>query len=394
MGDSPATNILIVDDEPRNLLALEALLEPLKQNVIHAHSGAEALRHVLATDFSVILLDVQMPNMDGFEVASLIRARERSRLVPIIFLTGIGNTQEWIARGYIAGAVDYMIKPIVPEILRAKVEIFVELAKSRTRIEEELRARVLFTKEIATLNQALQKSNDELMTMNEDLAAFNQTVSHDLRAPLRHIQGFIEILGESLAGKIDDEQSKQFAVVKNSAARMVTLINDLLAFCRLSKAQLQERRVDMQRLVETVRDSLAPDFQGRVIQWEISNLGTVHGDEALLRQVWSNLISNAVKYSRNVTPARIVIDSHEERAEKVFRISDNGAGFDMKHVGKLFSVFERLHSTRDFEGVGIGLANVRRIVERHGGRVWAEGSPGKGATFYFALPNAPKEALS
>ena len=127
---------------------------------------------------------------------------------------------------------------------------------------------------------------------------------------------------------------------------------------------------------------------------DAGSLGTALGDESLLRQVWSNLISNAVKYSRNVTPARIVIDSYDEQTGKVFRIADNGAGFDMKHVGKLFSVFERLHSTRDFEGVGIGLANVRRIVERHGGRVWGEGSPGKGATFYFSLPNAPTEALS
>ncbi|ATC65556.1 hybrid sensor histidine kinase/response regulator [Nibricoccus aquaticus] len=394
MGDTTATNILIVDDEPRNLLALDAILEPLKQNVTHAHSGAEALRHVLNTQFAVILLDVQMPTMDGFEVASLIRARERSRVVPIVFLTGIGNTQEWVSRGYVAGAVDYMIKPIVPEILRSKVEIFVELAKSRSRIEEELRARVLFTQEIATLNQALQKSNDELLTMNEDLAAFNQTVSHDLRAPLRHIQGFIEILGASLSTQLTEPQQKQFAVIKNSAARMVTLINDLLAFCRLSRAQIQAQRVDMQRLVESVRASLEPDFQDRIIEWDISNLGTVYGDEALLRQVWSNLISNALKYSRKVTPARIVIDSKDERPEKIFRITDNGAGFDMKYAGKLFGVFERLHPEKEFEGVGIGLANVRRIVERHGGRVWAEGSPGNGATFYFALPNAPRDSLS
>jgi light-regulated signal transduction histidine kinase (bacteriophytochrome) len=382
------TSVLIVDDEPKNLLAVEAVLQPLGTTMVRASSGPVALRKVLEGDFAVILMDVQMPGMDGFEAAGMIRAREKSRNIPIIFLTGIGDTAAWVSRGYVAGAVDYLVKPIVPEILRAKVEIFVELATARLKLQEEMAARAKAAKEIESLNEVLAQRNAELMEANADLESFNQTVSHDLRTPLRHIQGYIEMLDASLAGRLQGTELEQLDVIKNAASRMNVLVNDLLSFCRLSRAHLTEQAVDMRRLVDSVLEILRPDLRQRAIDWKIEELGTVRGDRALLQQVWTNLISNAVKYSKKALPAKIVIERKDEKTGPVFRVTDNGVGFDMKYAEKLFGVFQRLHSAKEFDGVGIGLANVRRVIERHGGRVWAEASPGAGASFYFSLPGA------
>ncbi len=386
MALPPPTNILLVDDEPKNLLALSAILEPLGQNLIEAHSGDDALRLVLQYDFSVILLDVQMPGMDGFEAARLIRGRERSRHIPIIFLTGIGNTLEWISRGYLSGAVDYIIKPIVPEFLRAKVEVFVELATARMRLHEQMAKRAQAAAEIEELNRALEKTNAELRDANEDLESFNQTVSHDLRAPLRHIQGYIEILDTTLGESLTETARKQLTVIKDSASRMTVLVTALLSISQIGRGPLVAKDVDMDALVRETLAQLQPDIGDRRVEWSIAPLGVVRGDPDLLRQVWVNLFSNAVKYTRRSDPAYIAVERQDNAREVTFRIRDNGVGFDMKYAGRLFGAFSRLHSSRDFEGTGVGLATVRRIVDRHGGRVWAESVPGEGATFRFALP--------
>jgi Bacteriophytochrome (light-regulated signal transduction histidine kinase) len=388
MAQSPSTNILLVDDEPKNLLALRAVLEPLNQNLVEAQSGDDALRLVLQHDFSVILLDVQMPGMDGFEAARLIRKRERSRHIPIIFLTGIGHTHEWISQGYLSGAVDYIIKPIVPDFLRAKVEVFVELAIARAHLHEQMAKRAQAAAEIEALNRALEKTNAELREANEDLASFNQTVSHDLRAPLRHIQGYIDILDTTIGANLDESARKQLNIIKESAARMTVLVNALLSISQIGRGPLAAKEADMDALVRETREQLEHDIQDRRIEWSIAPLGVVLGDPDLLRQVWVNLLSNAVKYTRRSDSAYIAIERLENAREVIFRIRDNGVGFDMKYADRLFGAFSRLHSARDFEGTGVGLATVRRIVDRHGGRVWAESKPGEGATFQFALPKA------
>jgi signal transduction histidine kinase len=376
----------MVDDEPSNLLALEAILEPLGQRLIRANSGAEALRHVLDQDFAVILLDVQMPELDGFETAAMIRDRERSRHIPIVFLTGIGRSSEWVFRGYLAGAIDYLMKPLVPDILRAKVEIFVELAKARRQLQAEMTERSRVAQEVQELNRILKKKNAELAEANAELDAFNHTVSHDLQGPLRHIQGYIGMLKRSLGDRLEGTDRRHFDNIGNAATRMNVLVTALLSFCRIGRMKLVQQPVDMDRLVAEVIESLAPDLKHREIGWEISPLQAATGDEALLRQVWVNLIANAVKYSRHRQPARIRLSSHAGEAEIVYVIKDNGVGFDMKQADRLFGVFERLHGEAEFEGTGIGLANVRRIVERHGGQVRAEGVTGEGATFQFTLP--------
>ncbi len=386
MNTDPKVNVLLVDNEPANLIALEATLEYLGQNLVKAYSGTEALRYVLDQDFAVILLDVQMPGLNGIETAALIRERERSRHIPIIFLTGAVKTEEMMFKGYSAGAVDYLMKPIVSEVLRAKVEVFVELAQARQKLQQEIAERARVATEIAKLNRVLEEKNKDLMAANADLETFGYSVSHDLRAPLRHIQGYIDILEESAGPKLDDEDRQQMKCIKDSASRMGQLIDDLLTFSRIGRAEMLKRTVNMDALVRETLQEAQPDLSGRNILWNVQPLPEVQGDCNLLRQVWVNLISNAVKYTRPRDPARIEIGHAVQDNEIIFHVRDNGVGFNMDYANKLFGVFHRLHSGSQFEGTGIGLANVRRIIQRHGGRTWAEGQEQAGATFYFTLP--------
>jgi signal transduction histidine kinase len=376
-----------VDDEPGNLLALEATLECLGQNLVRAHSGPEALRAVLNQDFAVILLDVQMAGMNGLETAAMIREREQSRHIPIIFLTGVVKTAEMMFKGYSTGAVDYLMKPVVSGVLRAKVEVFVELALIRQELRDEAAERARVAAEVSKLNMDLEQKNQDLMEANADLETFSYSVSHDLRAPLRHIALYLEILEESFAGSIGEEARSHIKLVKESTGRMGQLIDALLEFARVGRSEMLKTRVDMRALLEDARRDLEPDLEGRNVVWSISPLPEVSGDESLLRQVWANLLGNAVKYSRERDPATITVDGVAQDEEIIFQVADNGAGFNMDYANKLFGVFQRLHGARQFEGTGIGLANVRRIVQRHGGRTWAEGKVGEGAKFYFTMPN-------
>jgi two-component system sensor histidine kinase/response regulator len=386
MNVGKKVNILMVDDEPANLSALEAILECLGQNLVRASSGKEALRHVLDEDFAVILLDVQMPDMSGIETAALIRERERSRHIPIIFLTGTVRTAEMMFKGYSAGAVDYLMKPLVSGILRAKVEVFVELAVARQKLQDEIAERARIAVEISKLNMDLEQKNEDLLAANADLEAFGHSVSHDLRSPLRHIQGYVYHLQESAAGKLNDEERQQMKAIKDAAARMGRLIDDLLEFSRIGRMEMRRRPVSMDSLFKETVAQMEPDLAGRNIVWDIQPLPEVLGDRNLLRQVLVNFVANAIKYTRPRNPAKISIRAVIQDNEVVFQIADNGVGFDMAYADKLFGVFQRLHLESEFEGTGIGLANVRRIIQRHGGRTWAEGKVEAGSVFYFALP--------
>jgi two-component system, sensor histidine kinase and response regulator len=365
-----AAPVLVVDDRPDKRLALVAALGR-ENEVVTAASGTEALRHLLARPFAVVLMDVHMPGIDGFETARLIRGREQSRDTPIIFVTA--DDQD-AARGYSLGAVDFVHAPFVAEILRAKVAVFVELYRKN--------------EDVRRLNSVLQERLAELTGLNEELEAFSYSVSHDLRAPLRHVLGFVDLLRRRSEETLDEPSRRYLSLISTAATRMTALIDDLLSFSQTSRVGLRWTTVDLAVLVAEVREHLAPDIAEREVIWQIGELPPVWGDHALLRIAFTNLLQNALKYSRGVSPTRIEVAARTEGDRVVVHVRDNGVGFDMAFAGKLFGVFQRLHRVDEFEGTGIGLATVRRIVTRHGGRVWAEASPGEGATFFLALPRS------
>ncbi len=239
-------------------------------------------------------------------------------------------------------------------------------------------------------NKSLQMVNHQLETANTELEAFSYSVSHDLRAPLRHIQGYAAMLVREASPQLPAAARRHVEIVMEASRQMGTLIDDLLAFSKMGRIGMQETRIDLTELATTVRGELAASAPERVVEWTIGPLPRVVGDPALIRLVLVNLLGNAFKYTRGREPARIEFGSQGvDQGRAVLFIRDNGAGFDMKYAHKLFGVFQRLHRMDEFEGTGIGLATVRRIVARHGGRTWAEGAVGSGATFSFTLALAP-----
>jgi light-regulated signal transduction histidine kinase (bacteriophytochrome) len=232
----------------------------------------------------------------------------------------------------------------------------------------------------------------ELARINEELDASTSSVSHDLRAPLRHLTGFAVLL-EKKAEDADPQVRRYAGLIGSAAARMTALIDDLLIFARTSRAPLRAAAIDLNELV---RDIIATDIheesRGRVIEWQVDPLPIVSGDRALLRQAFLNLLSNAVKYTRTRDCARVHVGAGGGGHESIVFVRDNGVGFDMAYAGKLFGVFQRLHGDDEFEGTGVGLANVRRIVQRHGGRTWAQGAPQQGATFFLSFPSHERHA--
>jgi signal transduction histidine kinase len=249
--------------------------------------------------------------------------------------------------------------------------------------------------EMLSHSRELGTANQQLRALNEELEAFSYSVSHDLRAPLRHIAGFSEMLANHAAATLDEKGRRYLKTIGDSAGRMGTLIDDLLMFSRMGRSEMRRQSASLSEIVAATLDTLKSDSGARQIRWEIGELPKVEGDVPMLRQVFANLLGNAVKYSRHQPETRISVSARPEKAGMVeIRVQDNGAGFDMKYAPKLFGVFQRLHSASEFEGTGVGLAIVRRIVQRHGGRIWAESAPGSGATFYFTLPVARSAASS
>ncbi|MBN5031966.1 PAS domain S-box protein [Stenotrophomonas maltophilia] len=250
---------------------------------------------------------------------------------------------------------------------------------------------------VEELNRQLEGKVAQVSEVNRELEAFSYSVSHDLRAPLRHVAGFSDKLSRHLGDAADDKSRHYLEVISSSARRMAALIDDLLVYSRLGRAAMRQQAVDMQSLVADTRAMLDSNLQAEAensghahqVEWSIAPLPIVVGDENMIRQVWLNLLGNAVKYSGNREPAKIRVDYQQQPdGGHQFTVSDNGAGFDMAYAGKLFGVFQRLHKASDYPGTGIGLASVRRVLTRHGGRIWAEAEPDVGATFHFYLPPA------
>jgi light-regulated signal transduction histidine kinase (bacteriophytochrome) len=290
-----------------------------------------------------------------------------------------------------AGALDYIQKPfrlkaILPvlkrglEIRRLRTEN-IELRETQTiirRLNDELEQRV------RARTRELEVANHELALANKDLESFSFSVSHDLRAPLRTMRGFCDIFVQEFGETVSDEGRALLARMQEGGARMSQLIEDLLAFARFSRQPLQKLPVSLADIARRIVKELKGK-EDRAIEAHVGDLPTAEGDASLLEQVLMNLLSNAFKFTRGRNPAVIEVDSRTQDGEIVYFVRDNGAGFDMKYADKLFGVFQRLHTTAQFEGTGVGLSIVQRIVQRHGGRIWAESAPGQGATFNFTL---------
>ena len=382
-GGRESIAILIVDDQPDMLVAMEAMLADLGAEVVAARSGREALKQLLDRDFAVVLLDVKMPEMDGFETAALIRERERSRDTPIIFLTGVDRSATMAMRGYAVGAVDYLVKPIVPEFVRSKVAVFVDLARKNAQLQqqaEKLRAGEEEARALASSQQVLIR---DLEHKNRELESFSYAVSHDLRAPLRRVEGFARALSERDGS--DPTADRFLGNIRESVRQMGQLIDDVLHLSRVTSAEMRSQEVDLSAMAALVLERLHEAEPSREVTVRVRPGVIVRGDGRLLMIALENLLQNAWKFTGPSAEPVIEFGSGQRDGELAYFVKDNGVGFDMGYASRLFGPFQRLHRSAEFPGSGIGLATAQRVIHRHGGRIWAEARPGEGATFLFTL---------
>jgi PAS domain S-box-containing protein len=525
-------SILIVDDHEANLLALEAVLSPLGHRLVRASSGQQALRQILDHDFAVILLDVMMPGLDGFETAALIRNRERSRAIPIIFVSARSNAPSDILMGYSRGAVDYLVKPFDPDILRAKVEVFVELYRSRNEIarqavalrereqerdrlerslllsqaaeaeqrrlgeitrklaveeagrlaalerEDSIRQIVesisdplvildpawrisYLNEEAATLlaqprdaligrdlwsvtpqvagsrfhdelrrarregvvtsfdeyfaaqdtwfevkayptrdgrlsvqyrsinvrkraEAALEVRAQELARSNAELERFAYVASHDLQEPLRMVASYTQLLGRRYKGKLDANADDFIGFAVDGANRMQALINDLLAFSRVTTQAKEPALISLELPLAAAIANLQAAIDAAAATVLRDPMPSLRVDQHQFLQLFQNLIGNALKF-RGAVPSIVHVRARPEGADWVISVADNGIGISAEFFDRLFVLFQRLHTRTEYPGNGIGLAICKKIIERHGGRIWVESAPGRGTTFFFQL---------
>src|SRR5690348_6556652 len=368
-------NILIVDDDATKRFALRTILAPLDETIIEASSGADALRQLLRSEFAVVLLDVRMPIMDGFETAQLIRQRPRSELTPLIFVTALDQAETDMGRGYNLGAVDFVFAPVVPAILRAKVTVFVELY----RAQQELRR---YRTQLETL---VEERTIALTAINRELEAFSYSVSHDLRAPLVSFDGISQTLLEGYGDKLDERATDYLKRMREASQRMTSVFDGLQMLFRLTSGEMRREEVDITAMSNQIVVEMRAASPGSDVEVEVAPGILASADKRLVRILLTNLINNAWKFSALKSSPQIKIGREMVDGEARIFVRDNGVGFDMIDSHRLFGAFQRLHSQSEFPGAGIGLATARRIVNRHGGRIWAEGAVGEGATFYFVL---------
>lgn len=322
-------------------------------------------------------------------------------------ITSLRESAETITKGDLANRIEIVGKDELSDLSRTFNEMVNKLQTSYESLQDEIEERKITEEalieseqflrqneeQIEGLNRELQQQIIKMQEANRELESFTYSVSHDLRAPLRHVLGFVEKLLKLEQGNLGEKSGHCLDVISSSARKMGMLIDDLLSFSRMGRTEMMQTTVNLNQLTLEVVDEIQQSLpENGAIEWQIKPLPDVAGDRSMLRQVLVNLISNAVKFSQKVDQPQIEIGCDQPNDEEtVCYVRDNGAGFDMKYVDKLFGLFQRLHSPEEYEGTGVGLANVRRIINRHGGRIWAEGKLNEGASFYFALPNNQKE---
>lgn len=399
-------NVLVVDDHEGSLVALQSVLEPIGEHVVACKSGEQALRELLRREFAVIVLDVWLPGMDGFDIATIVRERPSTANTPIIFLTGMSREEPEVSRGYSLGAVDYLIKPVDPYILRSKVRVFVDLFKKTEKVRKQteqiylLRERereqdrererlavehriLLKEKEAA---EALARKAAELQRSNAELEQFAYIASHDLQEPLRTITSFCNLLRTDYRDVLTGDARDYMRFITDASERMTALIKGVLDHSRIGRAADSTTKVDCNLVVENVLADLAASIAESGCRIESGKLPALIGDPAEFRLLFQNLISNAIKFQKKGRAPRIRISATEEDGVRIFAIADNGVGIDEQHNRRIFDMFQRGRSRGEYEGTGIGLAHCRKIVELYGGKIWVESTLGKGSTFYFSIP--------
>jgi len=409
----PEAKILVVDDRADNLISIEAILEKDNYTIVKANSGRAALKVLLNDhDFSLILMDVQMPELNGYETATIIYERDKLRNIPIVFITANNYDEDFMFKGYRMGGVDYIYKPINPELLRAKVAVFVELYSKNQQLmlqekkllaaneflQKEIEERKVSEERVKLLNEQLVANNESLKQMNEELDQFAYMASHDLQEPLRKIQVFSDKILRN--NNFDPDSEKYFGKIINSSKRMQHLINNLLDFSRHTVSSNDFKKTSLNELVKNALTELEVEIEKSNAKINYGELPVVSAVPGLMQQLFYNLFSNAIKFRK---PSEdLVIDV---RAEKInpndpsnfikynsnknfykITVQDNGIGFDEKYAEDIFRVFKRLHSYQEFEGTGVGLSICKKIVEKHNGFIKAESEIDKGSTFIIGLP--------
>jgi two-component system NtrC family sensor kinase len=383
--------ILTVDDSPTYLHEVAAQLRQEGYDVVPARSGEEALELLAVQSVDCILLDLVMPGLSGQETCRRIKGTAVWRDIPLIMHTAL-EAQDDIIEGINAGADDYVAKSSDLDVLRARVRAQLR----RKQFEDENRGirEQLLQKEVEVVaaNSARELAEaravfvEQLERKNSELEAFSYSVSHDLRAPLRSIDGFSQLLLDKHAGNLDAEAQEYLRFVREAAQRMGELIDDLLLLSRVGRAELRRDRIDLSSIARVVAEELKKNDPDRQVILCIQDHLLAEADSRLMRVAFENLIGNAWKFTVKVSEPRIEVGANQTGEDTVFFVRDNGAGFDMQHAENLFRPFQRLHSESDFPGTGIGLATVHRIIDRHGGRIWAESAVGQGTSLYFTIP--------
>jgi signal transduction histidine kinase len=405
--------ILVVDDRADNLISIEVILEKDNYTIVKANSGKAALKVLLNDhDFSLILMDVQMPELNGYETATIIYERDKLRNIPIIFITANNYDEDFMFKGYKMGGVDYIYKPINPELLRAKVAVFVELYSKNQQLmlqekkllaaneflQKEIEERKASEEKVRLLNEQLVANNESLKQMNEELDQFAYMASHDLQEPLRKIQVFSDKILRN--NNFDPDSEKYFGKIINSSKRMQHLINNLLDFSRHTVSSNDFKKTSLNELVKNVLTELEVEIEKSNARINYENLPVVSAVPGLMQQLFYNLFSNAIKFRK--PSVDLVIDVKAEKMNPVdtstfikysngknyykITVQDNGIGFDDKYAEDIFRVFKRLHSYQEFEGTGVGLSICKKIVEKHNGFIKAESKIDTGSTFIIGLP--------